>query len=424
VLDRVARYFGLLTQPDYRRLWLAHTISQVGNEITLLALPLLAVLVIHASALEVSVLGALQFVAFMLLALPAGAWVDRLPRKLVLVVTDLGRVVVLTLVPIAAALGWLSIWLLYGIAFAVAVLTVFFEIGDQSILPELVDRDRLAEANSRLEVTRSAASVLGPGIGGALVGLLSAPTAILADAASFLASAMFLFGIRGRPAPAPDPAKPRSSIRADIVEGLRFYRRSPVLLRLSAAIVTSNVGIWLAGSTFLVYLVRDLRMTPEAIGLAFSVGAIGLVVGAAVAAGIGARIGVSRALMIGCGASAVSWGAMALADERTAFFWLAASGIVQGLSGMLSAVTFVSLRQSITPIELMGRVNATGRWLNWTLIPAGALAGGVLATAIGIRPTLLIGSTLAFLAVPILALWPIPRVPTPAPVIEGGYSEP
>lgn len=170
MLTFLTRYLGLLRQADFRRLWLSMSVSTLGSEVTFLALPLVAILVLHATPVEVAILGAMPFVAFAIFGLPAGVWVDRVPRKRVMVIGDLGRAAVLLFVPLAAIANVLAMWQLYVIAYLAGVLTVFSEIAYQSILPELVDRDRLAEGNSRLEVSRSASQVIGPGIGGALVG--------------------------------------------------------------------------------------------------------------------------------------------------------------------------------------------------------------------------------------------------------------
>jgi len=405
------RYLGLLREPNFRQLWLAQTVSQVGSEVTSLALPLVAVLVVGASAFEVAALSAIEFVARMLLALPAGAWVDRVARKRVLVGADLGRAAVLVIVPIAASRGFLSIGLLYAVAFSAAALTVFFDVGYQAILPDLVERERLAEGNSRLEISNSAAQIVGPGLGGWLIGAFSAPIAIVVDAASFLTSAVLLAGIRGRGASAESAApKPRAGLRREIGEGLTFYRRNPLLRALAVSGVVQNVGIWFAGSTLLVYLARDLTMSPAQIGIGFSIGAVGVLAGAATASATARRLGIGPTLAAAIALAPLSWMLLALAEPSTALAFLGLFGIAHGLASMTSATTYVSLRQAITPAELQGRVNATGRWLSWTAIPFGALAGGAAATLIGIRLTLVIGSAFALLAVPLLLASPLRTV--------------
>jgi len=406
------RYAGLLRERDFRRLWLAQTVSQVGTQVTNLALPLVAILVLNASAFEVALLGAIEFLPFVFFTLPAGAWVDRLPKRRVLIAADLGRAAILALVPIAYLTGALAMWQLYAIGFSAGILTVFFEVAYQSILPELVDRDRLVEGNSRLEISRSAAQILGPGLGGFLVGVITAPMAILADALSYLGSASFLFGIRTRDTPAPSEgaAPPRPSLRHEIAEGLRFYAKSTLLLAESAAIVTMNLGSNISYSILLVFLVRELGLKPEAIGIAFSIGSVGVLAGAASAAAIGRRIGVGPALIVAT--AIVTSGAflIVLATPETAFALLLATAAIQGFSGIIINVNGVSLRQSLTPDHLQGRVNATGRWINWSILPLAAILGGLIATAIGLRGTILVGAVIGLLSLPWLIFTPIRKL--------------
>jgi MFS family permease len=429
------RYAGLLRERDFRRLWLAQTVSQVGTQVTNLALPLVAILVLQATAFEVALLGAIEFLPFVFFTLPAGAWVDRLPKRRVLIAADLGRAAILALVPIGYVAGVLAMWQLYVIGFSAGILTVFFDVAYQSILPELVDRDRLADGNSRLEISRSAAQILGPGLGGFLVGVITAPMAILADALSYLGSAGFLFGIR---APARDtaptreaaPAAPPQSLRHEIAEGLRFYAKSSLLLAESAAIVTMNLGSNISYSILLVFLVRELGLKPEAIGIAFSIGSIGVLAGAASAAAFGRRLGVGPALIL---ATAICTGGAFLivfATQETAFGLLLAMAAVQGFSGIIINVNGVSLRQSLTPDQLQGRVNATGRWINWSILPVAAILGGLIATAIGLRGTVLVGAVIGLLSLPALVLSPIrslremPRTPIGVPASDPGPFPP
>jgi MFS family permease len=405
------RYAGLLRERNFRRLWLAQTVSQVGTQVTNLALPLVAILVLQASAFEVALLGAIEFLPFVFFTLPAGAWVDRLPKRRVLIAADLGRAAILALVPIAYLTGALAMWQLYVVGFSAGILTVFFEVAYQSILPEFVDRDRLAEGNSRLEISRSAAQILGPGLGGFLVGVITAPMAILADALSYVGSAGFLFGIRSAArdttAASHGDAPPRPSLRHEIAEGLRFYAKSSLLLAESAAIVTMNLGSNISYSILLVFLVRDLALKPEAIGIAFSIGSIGVLAGAASAAAFGRRLGVGPVLIL---ATAILTGGaflIVLATPETAFGLLLAMAAIQGFSGIIINVNGVSLRQSLTPDHLQGRVNATGRWINWSILPLAAILGGLIATAIGLRGTVLVGATIGLLSLPWLIFTPI-----------------
>ncbi|HEY7420576.1 MAG TPA: MFS transporter, partial [Gaiellaceae bacterium] len=187
---------GLWRDSDFLRFWAAQTASQVGSQVTQLALPLVAIVVLDASTFEVALLTVVEFLPWLIVSLPAGVWVDRVRRRPVLVAADVGRALALAWVPLGAALGVLSVWQLYAVGFVAGSLTVFFDVGYQSYIPSLVGRDRLVDGNSKLEFTRSAAQIGGPGLGGALITALSAPYAILVDAASFVVSALLLGTIR------------------------------------------------------------------------------------------------------------------------------------------------------------------------------------------------------------------------------------
>ena len=206
------------------RLWGAETVSQLGTHVSQLALPLVAILVLEVSAFEVALLSVVELAPFILISLPAGVWVDRLRRKPILVVSDVGRAVLLISIPVAHWLDALTIWQLYGVGFAVGVLTVFFHVSYQSYLPSLVERDQLLEGNAKLEVSRSGTQLAGPGVAGALIAAVTAPVAVLIDAISFLGSALFLFAIRKQEGPAPTRAERRAGpgMKAEVKEGLRW----------------------------------------------------------------------------------------------------------------------------------------------------------------------------------------------------------
>lgn len=420
VMARVLGYAGLLREPAFRRLWLAQSISQFGTQVTGLALPLVAIVVLQASPFEVGLLGAVEFLPFLLFTLPAGVWVDRLPKQRLMVAADIGRMVILVVVPSAAVAHVLALWQVFVVGFLAGTLTVVFDIAYQAIVPEIVSRDRLQEGNARLEVSRSAAYVLGPGIGGFLVGVLTAPIAILVDAASYLASALFLFRLRPRfPHVAPPAtADRRPTLRTEIAEGLRFYRASPLLLASSACIATLNFGFQISSSILLVFLVRELLLTPESIGLAISLGSIGIVIGALTGSAFGKRVGVGPTLIVAAILDGVSALVITVAGSGTAFWLLILQGLLQGYGFMLININGLSLRQALTPDHLQGRVNATGRWLNWSVIPPGAILGGVLATVIGLRFTIVVGGLIVLSGVLWLLGSPVRRLrelPRPEP---------
>jgi MFS family permease len=401
---------------DFLRLWSAQTISQFGSQITFLALPLAAILVLHASAFEVAALTAVEWTPWLLFSLPAGAWVDRLPRRRVLVVTDLGRAAALVSIPIAYAFDALSLWQLYGVGFFTGTLTVFFEVAYVAYLPSLVERRQLADGNSKLEITRSAAQLGGPGFGGLLVQAFSAPVAILADAISFLGSAVFLGAIRRE-----EEVHPRAEgtrLVAEVAEGIRFVLGHPFMRPSMAFIASSNFFYNMIYGIFLVYAVRTLGLDAARIGLAFTLGNVGVLAGAVLATRIGRLLGVGRAIVVS--AFMLGWPLllMPLPQGSYALPVFVAVFAVTGFFGVVVNVVGVSLMQAMTPDRLQGRATASRRLVNFGAVPLGSLAGGGLAATIGLRETIwvgAIGSTLAFLPMlvaPIRQIREIPDEPT------------
>ncbi|MEJ7696510.1 MAG: MFS transporter [Candidatus Limnocylindrales bacterium] len=273
------RVESVLRNADFNRLWTAETISQFGTQVSLLAIPLVAVTLLHATPFEVALLGTIEFLPFILFSLPAGAWVDRLRRRPILIAGDLGRAVMLASVPIAYALGVLTMAQLYIVGFVVGTLTVFFDVAYQSYLPSLVERDQLVDGNGKLEASRTVAQSAGPALGGGLIGLVTAPLAILADSLSFVLSGLFVFLIR-RTEPAPDRhadehGRPRGSLRQEVSEGLRYVLGNRYLRGIAASTATSNFFSNVAFATFIVYAVRVLGLSPLEIGLTFGLGNVG-----------------------------------------------------------------------------------------------------------------------------------------------------
>src|SRR6476661_1194068 len=267
---------SLLRHPDFLKLWTAETVSVFGTAITQLALPLIAATVLSVSAFEFGLLTTIEFLPFILLSLPAGVWVDRLRRRPILIIGDLGRAISLISIPIAFYFDVLTIWQLYVVGFINGCLTVFFDVAYQSYLPSIVERDQLVEGNSKLEITRSAAQILGPGMAGILIGLLKAPFAMLIDSVSYAVSAIFVFFIR-RPEP-PVVARdeeahgPKPSMREEIAVGLRYVTGHRWLRSIAATTGTSNFFGNVGGAILILYLVDERKLGPAAIGFAFSVG--------------------------------------------------------------------------------------------------------------------------------------------------------
>lgn len=407
------RLGGLWRYPDFLKFWSAQTISQVGSQVTFLALPLAAIIVLDASAFEVAALGAVEWAPWLVFSLPAGAWVDRLPRRPVLIATDVGRAAALVSIPLAYAADALTLGHLFAVAFAVGTLTVFFDVAYVAYLPSLVERARLAEGNAKLEATRSGAQIGGPGLAGALVDLFTAPVAILADAISFVMSAVLLGAVRRDEEVAPRADGTR--LAAEIVEGIRFVLGHP-FMRPSMTFVAAANFFWnLALSIFLVYAVRTLELSAATIGLVFMLGNIGVLAGAVLATRIAARLGIGPTVV----ASAFFDGwplllvPLAPADYAVPIF--VAVFLIAGFAGVVANVVGISLFQATTPNRLQGRATASRRLINFGAVPLGALAGGGLAATIGLRETLwvgAVGASVAFLPLlfsPVRALRELPE---------------
>jgi MFS family permease len=407
------------------KLWTGETISQLGTQITFLALPLTAILLLDATPFQVGLLGTFEFLPFILVGLPAGVWVDRLRRKPILIAGDLGRVIALGSIPIAYELGVLHIAQLYVVAFVTGVFTVFFDVAYQSYLPSLVDRDQIVDGNAKLEISRSGAQLAGPGLAGALIQVLTAPVAILADAISYLGSALFVFLIRKKEAPVehhgPDGAKPR--MRSEIWEGLRYVLGNKLLRPIAACTATSNLFGNLGQVVILIFLARRLGMSPGRIGLVFALGNIGFLLGAFLAPRVARAVGLGRTIVGSSLLFGVAWIPIPLLTRSSAFPLLVTALFVGGFGGTVYNVNQVSLRQSITAERMQGRMNATMRFMVWGTIPIGAFLGGVLGGSIGLRPTLwvaAVGSLLAFippLLSPVRTLERIPEMPSEEPTM-------
>jgi MFS family permease len=400
---------SLWRHADFMKLWTAETISQLGSQVSLLALPLVAITVLDASAFQVGLLGTVEFAPFVLVGLPAGVWVDRLRRRPVLVAGDLGRALALASIPLAYELGVLSIGQLYVVGFVTGVLTVFFDVAYQSYLPALVAPDQLVEGNSKLEISRSGAQIAGPGLAGGLIDLVTAPVAVLADALSFALSGAFIGLIRrGEPAPERAPAgRRRGAMRREIAEGLRYVLGHRLLRPIAACTATANLFNAVMYAVVVLYMVRQLGLRPAAIGLVFAAGNLGFLAGAVVSGRLAARTGIGRAIVLGEAVGALGALLVPLAPRGAAVPLLIAGMAVGAFGGTVYNVNQVSLRQAISPARLHGRMNATMRFMVWGTLPLGSLLGGALGTAIGLRPTLWVGAVGGLLAVLPVALSPV-----------------
>jgi MFS family permease len=422
---------SILRNADFVRLWIAETISQFGTQISLLALPLIAVLLLEASPFEVALLGTIEFLPFILFSLPAGAWVDRLRRRPILIAGDIGRALALASIPIAHVAGALTIWQLYVVGFVVGLLTVFFDVAYQSYLPSLVEREQLVDGNGKLEVSRTVAQTAGPAVGGGIIGLLTAPLAILLDAVSFGISALFLWLIR-REEPTPDRhvdehGRPRGNLVQEVGAGLRYVLGNRYLRGIAACTAITNLFGSIAQATYIVYAVRVLGLEAAEIGLIFGLGNIGAVVGAVSADRIRRRFGLGPAIIGSAALSAPGVLLIALAPREFPHPFLVVAGLLLGLSAVIYNINQVSFRQAITPMSMQGRMNASMRFMVWGPIPVGQLVGGTIATVVSIPAALWVGGLGALLAVVPLLLTPVRHLrdmPTPADAERQGEGVP
>jgi MFS family permease len=393
---------GLWRHPDFLKLWSAETISMFGSTIDDIAFALVAILVLQASAFEVAALGTVLFLPFILFTLPAGVWVDRLPRRPILIVGDFGRAALYATVPIAYFADVLTLWQLYVVGFLVGTFQVFFDVAYQSYLPSLVERDQIVDGNSKLEISRSAAQISGPGLGGILVQVLTAPYAVLVDALSFVASGMLILGIR-KPEPRPEPTVVdgrKSGMRHELMVGLRFVLGNPNLRAQAGCTATSNLFSSVGFSILLVFVVRELGLSPGVIGIILSLGAVGSMAAALTATRISRRFGIGPTTIAVAALFGPAMLLVAFAPAGTgAIPFFVAAQLVFGFTVVVYNIVQVSYRQAICPPRLQGRMNSVMRFVVWGTIPVGTLLGGALGSTIGLRETIVVGAVGGGLAV-------------------------
>ena len=419
-MTEAARPPSLWRHFDFLKLWTAATVSGLGDEISGLAIPFVAIVTLGATPLEMGLLGTLQFLPFILFTLPAGVWVDRLRRRPILIIGDVGRAALLASIPVAYVAGVLTIYQVYAVAFLVGTFTVFFDVAYQSYLPALVSRDELVEGNSKLEVSRSGVQIAGPGIGGVIIGLVSAPVAIVIDSLSFVVSALFVFLIRRHEPPvkretAEDGTRP-PGMRAEVAEGLRYVLRNRYLAPIAACTALANLFGNLAGAVLLLYVVREIELTAQVIGIAFSVANIGVLGGALLAAPIASRVGVGRTIVGAAVLFAPGTLLIAAAPQDIFLPFAIAALLIGGFGSVVYNINQVSLRQAITPERMQGRMNATMRFIVWGSIPVGTMLGGAIGTWFGLREALwvgAIGSLVAFVPPLLSPVWKLQRIPEP-----------
>lgn len=400
----------LLRERNFRNFWVGQTMSLFGDQVTLLALPLTAVLLLDAKPAEMGYLGAAALMPHLLFSLPAGAWVERVRvRRRLMIAADIGRALLLASIPLAYALDHITFAQLYAVAFASGTLAVFFDISSSTLFVAIARREDYLEANSLLNGSRAFSYVTGPSVGGVLVQALSAPTALLADAASFVGSALLL---RGMDAPEPPLEEGNGNLRQQIAEGMRFLFGHWFFRPTLAATATLNFFNLAFNALFILYCTRELGVRPGTLGLVLGAGAVGGIFGAFVAARLGRRIGLGPAFLVGqiLFPLPIILVPLASGSKPVILAFLFTAEFFSGLGVMILDINVGSLMTALTPHALRSRATGAFRFVNYGIRPLGSLAGGGLGAAVGLRPALWITTVGALAGVLWLLPSPVPRV--------------
>ncbi|WP_413334415.1 MFS transporter [Brevibacterium sp. GP-SGM9] len=395
---------------NFMQLWMGDTVSVFGAELVLFALPLIAVQVLHAGAFEMGVLGALENAAFLLISLPAGAWVDRMRKKTVIVAGDIIRAIVLLSIPIAWALDLLTMVQLFVVAASVGVVTVFFDIANQSYLPELVEPDSIGDGNGKLQASQQTARVAGPTLASGLVSLVGAPLTVGLTSICMGLSSIFVGRIGHREEP--HPAERRRGMLAEIREGLRFVLGHRLLRRITACTGLTNFASSAIFALFTLYALRILEISQVQLGVIMSVGAAGGILGALSAAWVQRVIGEGTSIAASAIAGGASFFAVPLAHLLPTMPTLIIGWLLVTWSVVVYNIAQVSFRQRLCPKPLLGRMNASIRFLVWGPMPIGALAGGILGDQFGVAATMWISAAWATLASLPVVISPLLRMRT------------
>ncbi|MFL5920496.1 MAG: MFS transporter [Gaiellaceae bacterium] len=398
---RLVRFPAVLQGRDFRRFWAGETVSLLGDQITMIALPLVGVLALDASAAEMGYLGAAGLFPALLFSLHAGAWVDRRGRRRqTMIFTALGRAVLIATLPLAYAFDALTLTQLYVVSFLIGTLSVVFFVAYSTLFVSLVPREQYVEANSLLNGSRALSYVAGPSIGGLLVQVFSAPGALIADACSFLASAFAMSSIS--PVEPPTERAERGHIKA----GVRYMWGSPIIRASLLATATINFFNFVFWALFILFATKTLGVSAGLLGLVLGAASIGGVLGSLVTGRIGRRIGIGPAFVLGCVLFPAPLVLVPLArgSDVTILACLFFAELLSGFGVMILDIAGGSIKAALVPDRLRARVSGAYMVVNYGVRPLGALVGGGLGTWIGLRPTLWIASLGAMLGV----LWLLP----------------
>jgi MFS family permease len=406
--------------PDFTKLWAGQTVSEMGSQVTILALPSLAVLGFHAGPAAVGTLVAAGRLPFPVFALFAGAIVDRLRKRPVMVLCNLARLLVLVAIPALSAAGTLQLWHLYAAAVAMGVFTVFFDIAYLAYVPSLVGHDQLLVANSRLEVTMSAAQLGGPGIGGLLVQAFGAARAVLVDAGSFAASVVSLLAIRHHESR--ERSQPQRHLLREIGDGVRHVFAHPVLRAQILCMGAAGLFAHAFEAPLFVFAYDRLHISPGLLGAILTAEGAGALVATFFAPRVTRRLGVGPTICLLDGMSIACTAMIPLAVLVPPAALLFPLFAVMGVGGTIGNIAQVTLRQSLSPAHLQGRMTAVFRTVFWGTWPLGSLLGGIVAGIIGATTTIWAAAILGVIANSTIVLTPLWRVrgfgPSPAAALE------
>lgn len=404
----------LARHPDFRRLFMGNTVSLAGSSVTAVALPLTAVVYLHASAAEVGLLGAVPYVPKLLFGLPAGVWVDRLAYRRLLVLCDLTQVVLIGLVPILAAVGQLAIWQLYVVGSLAGLANLFETVTAQSFIPKLVSRQELLPANTALQLSMSSVATSGTALGGVLVSVLSAPFALVADAVSFAISGFVKARIRTAGLTAVGDRPTGELLGRQIVSGLRVVLGHRVIGRVTAAAAVGAFAGQVQGVLLVLFLVRVVHLSSGLVGVTVAMSGVAGMIGAMVATRITRRLGPGPTFILGMFTASLAGIVVAVTPDPVALALvvLAIAMLLRGAGPSLYGVNQRSLRQSLIAPEYLSRANSSWQFLVYGTQALGALVGGLLATVLGLRATFMFSSAIMLIGAATALLSPVRKLNT------------
>lgn len=397
---------SLFQHGDFMKLWVGQSISSFGSQFSPFAIQAIAVYTLGVTSLQLGILSFLNTIPFLTLGLLVGVYVDRHNRRRIMIFADFGRALTIFLIPLSAVVYVVTMNLLYLVTFIAGVLTVFFEITYQSYLPSLVERSQIVDANSKLQATASTAQTLGPSIAGFIIPIITAPIACLADTFGYISSVVSLSLIK-KPE-AIDTSRAHASVIKEIREGLRVVSGDARLRSIAACTAISNLASSAWGAILFKYA-KSLGMQVPEIGVIFTIGGVGAVLGALTAMRVTKRLGVGRIIVLGILLSGVTV-SLYFATPNTAFYVASVSFFIMDIGVLWYNIPQVSYRQSLVPTEIQGRMNATMRTIVWGTLPVGGLLGGVLGEVVGIHETIGLMTTLGALAFLFVLLSPVRQI--------------